>query len=161
VVTLDQFLRIADFRAGERAFALLWSAAERLDPTGRLVIQSQNPEHYAVRAVANQDHALFYGPELRFRAELGYPPFRRLCRVTVRARSEPDARALAEVTARRIEKAGPVTVYPALPDRRGLVWRIIVKGPAELSRLVAGALAEGDRRPRSRGIIEVEMDPVE
>ena len=43
-VSPDQLLRLPDFRAGERMFALMWAAAERVGAQGSLVIQSQNPE---------------------------------------------------------------------------------------------------------------------
>jgi primosomal protein N' (replication factor Y) (superfamily II helicase) len=158
-VTPDQLFRVADFRASERAFALMWAAVERVEPDGQVVIQSQHPDHYAIRAILGQDRAEFYKHELRFRAELGYPPFRRLCRVTARARQEAAARALAEACHRRLGEAG-LTVYPPAPDRRGLAWRIAVKGQADLPARVALALA-APPAPRSRGIIEVEMDPVD
>ena len=160
-VTPDQLLRLADFRASERLFALLWAAAERVRPDGQLVIQSQNPDHYALRAVKAHDRAEFYRHELRFRAELGYPPFRRLGRITLRARAAPAARELAEACRRRLADA-KVTVYPPTEERRGLAWRLIVKGQADLPALVAAALEErpGAAR-RGRGMIEVEMDPVD
>lgn len=163
-VTPDQLLRITDFRASERAFALMWAAAERVRPDGRVVIQTQNPDHYAVRAVAAQDRAVFYAPELRFRAELGYPPFRRLARLAARGRSAGEAREQAEACARRLREAG-LTVYPPVPDRRRLSWRLLVKGPAELPERVAqavGGTADGaGRRGAARGMIDVEMDPVD
>jgi hypothetical protein len=56
-VALDGLLRVPDFRAGERTWQLLWAAAESVAPGGRLVIQTQHPEHYAVRAVQAQDRA--------------------------------------------------------------------------------------------------------
>jgi len=137
----------------------MWAAVERVRPDGQVVIQSQHPDHYAIQAVLSQDRGEFYKHELRFRAELGYPPFRRFCRVSVRARQEPPARALADACGRRLREAG-LTVYPATPDRRGLVWRLVVKGQADLPARVAQAVAEPPP-PRARGIIEVEMDPVD
>ncbi len=160
-VTPDQFLRVADFRASERAFALMWAAAERVRPDGQVVIQSQHPDHYILRAVINQDRAEFYKHELRFRAESGYPPFRRLCRVTARGRSERAARELADTCVQRLGDAR-LTVYPAIPERRGFAWRILVKGRADLPAQVSRALEDG--RPadrRGRGMIEIEMDPVD
>jgi len=156
-VTPDQLLRIADFRASERAFELMWAAAERVGPDGWVVIQSQNPQHYGIRSVVDQDRSEFYKHELRFRAELGYPPFRRLCRVGARARSSEDARALAEWCLPRLRDAG-LTVYPAVPERRGLAWRILVKGHADLPSRVSASLQD---RGHARGIIETEMDPVD
>jgi primosomal protein N' (replication factor Y) (superfamily II helicase) len=158
-VTLDQLFRVADFRASERAFALMWAAVERVRPDGEVVIQSQHGDHYAIRAILGQDRSEFYKYELRFRAELGYPPFRRVGRVTARARQQVAARALAEACGRRLGEAG-LTVYPPAPDRRGLAWRIAVKGQVDLPARVTRALA-APPAPRSRGIIDVEMDPVD
>src|SRR5256884_4507084 len=64
-VSPDQLLRLPDFRAGERMFALLWAAAERVGAGGALVIQSQNPTHYAFEAAARQDPPASYPPEPR------------------------------------------------------------------------------------------------
>jgi primosomal protein N' len=168
-VALDQVLRVPDFRAGERAFALMWAAAEKVAPGGQLVIQSQNAEHYAIRAVSRQDLGEFYKHELHFRAELGYPPFRQLCRLTVRAPSERAARDLADACARRLAAPGR-TVYPPMPERRGaavrggsaVAWRIIVKGPAGLPAEISRVVAElGVARRGGRDMIEAEMDPVD
>ena len=88
IVALDDLLSMPDFRGGERAFQLAWAAAEAVAPGGRLVVQTLHPEHYAVQAVKDRDRTTFYKPELDLRAELGYPPFRRICVVSVRARGE-------------------------------------------------------------------------
>lgn len=161
-VTPDQLLRVPDFRAGERTFALLWAAAERLRPDGTLVIQTQHPTHYAFDAVARQDLALFYKPELEFREELGYPPFRRLAIVTVRAGSPTDTERVTEGVARAIREEPQTTVYPPSTERQQRGRRIVVKGPAELPRLLDAVLAPWRaRRGRGRGIIDVEVDPVE
>ena len=130
-------------------------------PDGHVVIQSQTPDHYAIRAIAAQDFRAFYREELRFRAELGYPPFRRLCRVTAQGRSAAEARALADDCVRRLQAAG-LTVYPP-SEGRGLTWLIMAKGDASLPEVAAGALADLGPAQRSHGRdkIELEMDPVE
>jgi primosomal protein N' (replication factor Y) len=159
-VAPDQLLRLPDFRAGERMFALLWAAAERVGGQGALVIQSLNPTHYALEAVARQDLAAFYRPEMKFRAELGYPPFRRLAVVTVTGGT--DNRALADEVAAALRASPRLTVYPPVAQRRERARRIVVKGDAELAVVLAGALEDfRGPRPKSRGIIDVEVDPVE
>ena len=161
-VSADQLLRVPDFRAGERTFALLWAAAERVVEGGALVIQSQNPTHYAFDAVVRQDLAAFYGHELRFRGELGYPPFRRLATLTVRGRSAPETERLAARVSAALRTSTALQVYPPGADRRNRVRRVVVKGPAELPRLVGAALEEfRGGRQEGRGIIDVEVDPVE
>src|SRR5215470_9212656 len=91
LVAPDQLLRAPDFRAGERTLALAWAAAERVAADGALIIQSQNPGHYAFEAVARQSLGEFYRQELQFRAELGYPPFRRLAVVSAQAGQPEEA----------------------------------------------------------------------
>ena len=161
-VSADQLLRVPDFRAGERTFALLWAAAERVGEGGALVIQSQNPTHYAFEAVVRQDLPAFYAHELRFRGELGYPPFRRLATVSIRGRSAPETERLAARVGAALRTSTALQVYPPGADRRNRVRRVVVKGPAELPRLVGAALEEfRGGRQEGRGIIDVEVDPVE
>ncbi|OGL10954.1 MAG: hypothetical protein A3I14_08445 [Candidatus Rokubacteria bacterium RIFCSPLOWO2_02_FULL_73_56] len=160
-VAPDQLLRLPDFRAGERTFALLWAAAERVRPDGAVVVQSQNPTHYAFAALTRQDLPTFYRHELRFRAELGYPPFRRLAVVSARG-AAGDASRLGAALAAALAGAPGLTVYPPAADRRGRLVRLVVKGGAELPDLLRAALAEfrGGAAGR-RGIMDVEVDPVE
>jgi primosomal protein N' (replication factor Y) (superfamily II helicase) len=161
-VSPDQLLRLPDFRAGERMFSLMWAAAERVGAHGSLVIQSQNPSHYAIDAVARQDLGGFYRPELKFRAELGYPPFRRLALLTISATAAAETRRVADEVAAAVRASSRLTVYPPVADRRDRARRIVVKGHADLPAALALALEDfRGPRPRSRGIIDVEVDPVE
>ncbi len=163
-IALDTLLRVPDFRAGERAWQLLWESAEAVAPGGRLVVQTQHPDHYAVRSAREQDRAAFYAEELRFRSELGYPPFRRICEISVRSREEATSRALAADCAAALRGIPGLTVYPPAPvsppGARLRRVRFVIKGPAELPRLLAPALAPFlGRRRGSAGMVEVEMDP--
>ena len=158
-VAPDQLLGLPDFRAAERAFALLWSAAERVHPEGELIVQSRNASHYALEALIHQDLATFYRAELKFRAELGYPPFRRLAVIVVRPRGGD---GFVERVTAALAGARDLIAYPpiVIPGRRGS--RIVVKGGADLPEALAGAL--GDLlavRRRRPGIMDVEVDPVE
>jgi len=161
-ISPDQLLGLPDFRAAERTFALLWSAAERVRPDGELIIQSRTPSHYALEAVAHQDLGAFYRAELKFRAELGYPPFRRLAVIVLRPRGGIDGDRFVERVRAALAGAHNLVAYPpiAAPGRRGS--RIVVKGGPDLPRILAAAL--GDLlavRRRSPGIMNVEVDPVE
>lgn len=162
-VSPDQMLGVPDFRAAERTFALLWAAAERVRPDGAMIVQSQNPTHYALEAVARQDLGAFYTPELKFRAELGYPPVRRIAIITVAAPTAAATERVAATVAAALRGGPALTVYAPAPDRRNRARRIVVKGGRELPRLLGEGLREF-RVPRGaagRGIIDVEVDPVE
>jgi primosomal protein N' len=160
-VAPDQLLRAPDFRAGERTLALAWAAAERVAADGALIIQSQNPGHYAFEAVARQNLNEFYRPELKFRAELGYPPFRRLAVVTTRGADSAGTRRLAEAVGDALRGAKGLTVYPPVPDRNDRARRIVAKGDANLPRRLDEALREFKSPTAGRGMIDVEVDPVE
>jgi primosomal protein N' (replication factor Y) len=163
-IALDGLLRVPDFRAGERSWQLLWTAALAVAPGGRLVVQTQHPEHYAVQAALAQDRARFYDEELRFRAELGYPPYRRLAEVSTRSREPGRAQALADACVTALRGIAGLTVYPPTavspPAAQAARWRFVIKGPDELPRLLAPALAAFlGRRRGAAGMVEVEMDP--
>jgi len=160
-VAPDQLLRAPDFRAGERTFALAWAAAERVAPDGAVIIQSQNPGHYAFEAVAHQNLGEFYRQELKFRAELGYPPFRRLAVVTARGGQPEETRRLADAVGEALRGGKGLTVYPPVPDRSDRTRRIVAKGDGDLPRLLDEALRDFKTPGGGRGMIDVEVDPVE
>src|SRR5690606_21604039 len=70
---------------------------------GRVVLQTYYPEHYAIRAAAQHDYNEFYARELRYRKELGYPPFRRLMRLVYRHPQFEQAEAVAAGVARQFQ----------------------------------------------------------
>ena len=165
-VWFDGFVRVPDFRAGERAFQLLWSAAEAVGADGRVIVQTLHPEHYAVTAVRGQDRDAFYRQELPFRSELGYPPFRRLCYLSARGKTAAGAKALIEEAAGALAGIEGLTVYPAMalgaPGAAAAGrMRSVVKGPDDLAHLIGAALRPFlERGRRSLGVVEIEMDPV-
>ncbi|MGH7246464.1 MAG: replication restart helicase PriA, partial [Pseudomonadota bacterium] len=94
VVSADVGLGMPDFRAAERTFQLLTQAAGRAgrgDLPGIVLIQTVNPEHYAIRCAAAQDYRMFYEKELQFRRLLRYPPFSALANVLVRDDHQEEA----------------------------------------------------------------------
>jgi primosomal protein N' (replication factor Y) len=165
IVSLDTLLSLPDFRGGERVFALVWTAAEAVGPKGRVIIQTLHPEHYAVQAVKDQDRRGFYEHELALRGELGYPPYRRLCVITGRARGAGGARDRLEECGAALRDIPGLTVYPPAPagvaGSSGGRWQFTVKGPDDLPRLIGPALTPFlEQRRRGGAVVEVEMDPV-
>ncbi len=81
VISADTGLYLPDFRASERVFQLLTQVigrAGRRQQQGRALIQTYNPDHFAVQCALRQDYRAFYAQELANRREVGYPPFTRL-----------------------------------------------------------------------------------
>jgi primosomal protein N' (replication factor Y) len=78
VIDADLSLGFPDFRAGERTFQILSQVAGRAgrgDRPGRVIIQTFNPEHYAIATAKEHDYDSFFQKEKELREQLGYPPF--------------------------------------------------------------------------------------
>lgn len=74
----DTSLNIGDFRANERTFQTLTQVAGRAgrgNDEGRVIIQTFNPENYAIQYSKTQNYDLFYSTEIGIRKQLKYPPF--------------------------------------------------------------------------------------
>ena len=77
VLLADLSLHASDYMAAERTFQLLTQAvgrAGRGESRGNAVIQTYQPEHYAVHEAANQDYQAFYELEIAYRDLMSYPP---------------------------------------------------------------------------------------
>lgn len=123
VVSADTALNLPDFRSSERTFQLLAQVAGRAGrglQGGRAIIQTYQPDHYAVVSAADHDYQKFAEKELAFRQEHRYPPFTRLARLLVRAPDAARAREAAESVGLELE---------AMLARRG-IGREAMIGPA-------------------------------
>lgn len=92
VINADTLIHYPDFRATERAFNMLEQVsgrAGRRDSTGRVLIQTRQPEHPVLKHVSNHDYISFYGEELEERRRYNYPPFTRVINIYIKHR-DPD-----------------------------------------------------------------------
>ena len=81
VIAADLSLAFPDFRAGERTFQILSQVGGRSgrgNQRGRVIIQTFNPEHYALVTATQHDYQSFFDKEKGLRKQLGYPPFSHL-----------------------------------------------------------------------------------
>lgn len=102
VLAADLSLGANDYRAGERTFQLLTQAVGRAGRgalPGEAVIQTYQPEHYAVTYAAEQDYEGFYNEEILYRELGGYPPAAHMLAVQIFAREESRGQLLAEALA--------------------------------------------------------------
>ncbi len=78
IVSADTSLMIPNFRASEETFQLLSQVAGRAGRKGdpsKVIIQTYNPDHYAITYAKNHDYLGFYEEEMKYRKVLSYPPF--------------------------------------------------------------------------------------
>lgn len=98
MINADIGLSLPDFRAAERTFQLLTQAAGRAgrgEIPGVVMMQTINPEHYAIRCAAAQDYASFYAKELEFRRLMRYPPFASLANLLIRSTDQESAERMS------------------------------------------------------------------
>ena len=108
IVSADVGLGLPDFRAAERTFQLLTQAggrAGRGETPGIVLIQTINPDHYAIQCAAAQDYQAFYEKEIHFRRALNYPPFAALANIIIQGRDEEEALARSTALGRVLQPA--------------------------------------------------------
>jgi primosomal protein N' (replication factor Y) len=108
VVSADVGLGLPDFRAAERTFQLLTQAAGRAgrgNLPGIVLIQTINPEHYAIRYASEQNYDGFYEKEIQFRKLMRYPPFAALANVLVRSQKQEEALEMSTELGRMLDPA--------------------------------------------------------
>lgn len=94
VINADTALGLPDFRASERTFQLLTQVsgrAGRADKPGRVLVQTYNPDHYAIRLAQQQNYERFFALEMHMRHEGAYPPYYFTFKLTVSHEDEDKA----------------------------------------------------------------------
>lgn len=107
IVAADMALNADDYRAGERAFEQMVQAggrAGRGDNPGEVVIQTYQPEHYAVQRAKEQDYEAFYEEEIGFREVMMYPPVGNLLGIQVTGSIEERVIKLSTLIANLVRK---------------------------------------------------------
>lgn len=142
ILAADLSLCAGDYRAAERTFQLLTQAAGRAgrgSSPGEVVIQTYQPEHYAVVHAARQDYEAFYEEELLYRELLSYPPAAHMMAVQIGTKKQETGEALAEELAAlaRKEKVSVIGPAAARISKISDIYRfaVYVKHP-EYERLV-------------------------
>jgi len=183
VINADTSLGLPDFRAGERTFQLLTQVSGRAGRgtrKGKVIVQTFNPEHYAIEAAVRGDALSFYRQEAIFRREAFYPPFCRLVNLVITASVEEHARAVSRglgeilLSALKPEEGEVLGPAPAPFSRLKGKYRyhLTIKTPA--MEKIAGVLQEslveyenfrasycrGEQIAREDVSLAVDVDPV-
>lgn len=170
VINADGLLYSADFRAGERLYALLTQVAGRAGrggTQGEVLIQTEFPDHPLYGALRSQDYAAFAAGVLEERRQAGLPPF--VHHALLRAEAPGLSTALAFLAeAARVGKAlgfSSVTIYDPVPaamvrlaGRERAQLLIEADSRAQLQRFLGALRArlEGARSQPARWSLDVD-----
>jgi primosomal protein N' (replication factor Y) len=91
IISADTMINLPDFRSAENTFSLLTQVAGRTGRgfhPGKVVLQTYNPENFAIISAAKHDYVSFYDREIAAREKYAYPPFSSLIKLTY---SHPDS----------------------------------------------------------------------
>ncbi|MDY6972650.1 MAG: primosomal protein N' [Thermodesulfobacteriota bacterium] len=178
VIAADLSLAFPDFRAGERTFQILSQVAGRSgrgSQAGRVIIQTFNPEHYAIGRATTHDYRSFFGKEQKLREQLGYPPFSHLACLRLKGNNKGrTAEAVRQLSldirkvlngwpkrGKEIQVLGPVEA--PIPKMKGKYrWHILIKSTsASLSQHLLTEIERLSRKAlQSKGVhLTLDVDP--
>ena len=171
VVSADVGLGMPDFRAAERTFQLLTQVAGRAGRgslPGIVLVQTINPDHYAVRLSAAQDYQAFYEKELNFRRMMHYPPFSAMANVLVRSekkemalRMSTDLGSLFLPPPEKLRVMGPAEApVPRLKNEYRYQFLIKSAGRKALNELLQRIRTFAQERKWGATALVIDVDPL-
>ena len=99
VIAADSSLNIDDYRANERTFQILTQVAGRAGREqleGNVIIQTYNPENFAIQCAKEQNYDKFYNTEIALREQLKYPPFSDIILIGFSSLNENEVKQIAK-----------------------------------------------------------------
>ncbi len=176
VINADMLLCLPDFRSSERAYSLLTQVAGRAGrgtTPGKVIIQTYNPSHYALKSVVKTERQAFYEREIKFRKKLYFPPFRRLMLVMFQHKVQAQALSVSEhfaYLARELSKGiegyevdilGPAAA-PIHKIKNYYRYHVLLKSnnPGKMRDIYQQVMEQLPKQTKLSGTsIHVDMDP--
>ncbi len=176
VISADTQMLLPDFRSAERTFQLLTQVAGRAGRStllGEVVIQTHQPDHYALKHVVDHDFLTFYKEECETRRELSYPPFSRVVLIECRGKNEEQVRRESENIGKLLKDGDGVFVRlgpaPAViaKVKEHYRWHIILKAMRDrdpnathVRSLLRNCISQERSTDRNQVRVLIDVDPV-
>jgi len=175
VLLADQSLNIPDFRSAERTFQLITQVAGRSgrgEYPGKVIIQTFNLEHYALRRALGHDFKGFYEEEMALRKKFGYPPVSRLALFRISGIKlelvSQAARKLAQISRRlkarrefkeiRLLGPAPCPIF-RLRGKARFQLLVFARQPSALGNFVRYITKEFESRSPDSVRLDLDRDP--
>ena len=172
VVGADFALSLPDFRAAERVFQLLTQVAGRAgrgELPGKVLVQTYQADHYAIRFASEHDYRGFVAKELQFRRWMHYPPYAVLANVVIHSLKLEEATRWASVLGQYFQRTqldkvrvlGPAAA-PIVRLKRVYRYHFVLKAERRqsLGSALRGMLAHADASGIPRRNVVVDVDAV-
>lgn len=137
VLNADTGLELPDFRASEHTFDLLAQVSGRAGrgaKKGHVIIQTFNPDHYAIRLAQAHDYDRFFATEMNVRYRGGYPPYYYTVRVMASHEQEAvAAKAMMQISEQIKKVVAPSTIIlgpsprPIARMKRRYYYQLVIK----------------------------------
>ena len=140
VISADSSLNLGDFRANEKTFQTLTQVAGRAgrgEYEGKVIVQTYNPDNYAIECSKVQDYNLFYDTEIELRKQLKYPPYCDIILIDMSAKNLEEIKKVSKdlhqyLKNRVINERFGLLLYSPVPSPIDKIkdryrWRMIIK----------------------------------
>ena len=161
-----------DFRSSEKTFQLLTQVsgrAGRANKAGEVVIQSYNPDNYAIQLACRHDYERFYAYEMQLRHQLGYPPYYFTIQLTASYDNEAQAKKKMYSLRAELEKVlspkaiilGP-TPQTVVKVNKRYYYQLVIKykKEAQLEVYLKDLLLKSQAEERSGLKLVINRDPL-
>ena len=172
VVSADTSINLPDFRAAERTFQLISQVAGRSgrgQEPGEVIVQTFDPDQYAIQCAAGHDYLNFYKTEIETRGELNYPPYTTIINIVssdaqIRSAESRLTQLLAVIKSVPTFKQAGITIdgpIPAVLSRlRGeFRWHLFIRS-ADREGMLSVVREALEKVPNIRKYLSVDVDPV-
>lgn len=127
ILSADMILKFPDFRSAENTFQLITQVsgrAGRSDQEGKVILQTYDTEHYAIKHAINYDFKGFYQDEIKIRKLFDYAPFNNMLSVVLSGKNNK----LVEINAKKM-----YDTLAYLLNERGIEDLSFILGPNQCS----------------------------
>jgi len=174
VIFADTGLHLPDFRAAERTFSLIVQVAGRAGryfPDSKVIVQTLRPDDPVITRSCALDVTGFFDAELKQRKALGFPPYSRLIRFTIRSKEESRATAainsLASAVISLIKNKPNIDMLGPAECPIGMInnnfrRHLIIRSPSmnAIQLITRDILSQYEKNKDAKTYLEVDVDPV-
>lgn len=174
VISADMNLNLGDYNANEKTFQTLTQVAGRAgrgEYEGRVIIQTYNPDNYAIEYSKIQDYDKFYNAEIELRKQLKYPPFCDIILIDMSAKNMNELELVAKklhtyLKNRVINEKFGLLLYSPVPSPIDRIkdryrWRMIIKCKYDerVNNLLTDSLEEFLKMKTKTARVNIEINP--